>query len=335
MIRQFAAAICVAAAAFAQPAAAQQALVDETPVAVAVDRVTRFDARTPVGARYGALTFLGGLTLSSRDPDFGGLSGLRLSADGARLTAISDRGMWFRAALSYEDGTLAGLSEMTRKSIRGPRGLLPGRRGSDTEALEIEGRSAWVASERVNELLRLPLDATGRPGDGRRVELPPEARKGPYNAGFEAIALTKTGGLMLVGEKFPDENGNDRGFVVGVKAPFAFSVRRIDDFSPTDLARLPGGGFVLIERRYRPPFSLHVRLRRLAEADIRPGAVVDGPVLMEATLAQTIDNFEGVSAHRRADGTTVITLVSDDNFSALQRTLLLQFGLPDEGPLTR
>jgi hypothetical protein len=31
--------------------------------------------------------------------------------------------------------------------------------------------------------------------------------------------------------------------------------------------------------------------------------------------------------HRGADGETVLTLVSDDNFSMLQRTLLLQFTL--------
>lgn len=38
-----------------------------------------------------------------------------------------------------------------------------------------------------------------------------------------------------------------------------------------------------------------------------------------------IDNMEGIDAHVTADGETVLTLVSDDNFSFLQRTLLLQF----------
>ena len=43
-----------------------------------------------------------------------------------------------------------------------------------------------------------------------------------------------------------------------------------------------------------------------------------------------IDNLEGLSAHRGAGGAggaTVLTLVSDDNFSFIQRTLLLQFAL--------
>src|SRR5215471_3781342 len=40
-----------------------------------------------------------------------------------------------------------------------------------------------------------------------------------------------------------------------------------------------------------------------------------------------IDNMEGLSVHRSAGGETILTLISDDNFSALQRTLLLQFTL--------
>jgi hypothetical protein len=37
--------------------------------------------------------------------------------------------------------------------------------------------------------------------------------------------------------------------------------------------------------------------------------------------------MEGIDAHVTPDGETVLTLVSDDNFSMLQRTLLLQFAL--------
>ena len=40
--------------------------------------------------------------------------------------------------------------------------------------------------------------------------------------------------------------------------------------------------------------------------------------------------MEGISVHRSTSGDTVLTLVSDDNFSILQRTLLLQFTLVGE-----
>jgi len=36
---------------------------------------------------------------------------------------------------------------------------------------------------------------------------------------------------------------------------------------------------------------------------------------------------EGIDAHVTPEGDTVLTMVSDDNFSLIQRTLLLQFTL--------
>jgi hypothetical protein len=40
--------------------------------------------------------------------------------------------------------------------------------------------------------------------------------------------------------------------------------------------------------------------------------------------------MEGLGIHRTLGGDTVLTLVSDDNFSVLQRNLLLQFTLVGE-----
>jgi hypothetical protein len=75
--------------------------------------------------------------------------------------------------------------------------------------------------------------------------------------------------------------------------------------------------------RCRPTGGLR---RRVALGEIKPGAVVDGPVLFDVDLGYEIDK-EGLSVHRSAGGETVLTLISDDNFSAVQRTLLLQFTL--------
>jgi hypothetical protein len=47
----------------------------------------------------------------------------------------------------------------------------------------------------------------------------------------------------------------------------------------------------------------------------------------EADLGQEIDNLEGIDAHVTEEGDTVLTMVSDDTFSLIQRTLLLQFTL--------
>ena len=71
-----------------------------------------------------------------------------------------------------------------------------------------------------------------------------------------------------------------------------------------------------------------MRLRKIAAADIKPDAILEGEVLIEADNRFQIDNMEGVAVTANAAGETVITLISDDNFSFFQRTLLLQFALP-------
>ena len=58
--------------------------------------------------------------------------------------------------------------------------------------------------------------------------------------------------------------------------------------------------------------------------------MLDGPILIEADMGYQIDNMEGVSVHRTPDNELVLTLVSDDNFSILQRTILLQFTLLEQ-----
>jgi hypothetical protein len=43
--------------------------------------------------------------------------------------------------------------------------------------------------------------------------------------------------------------------------------------------------------------------------------------------------MEAVAAHQAASGETILTLMSDDNFSALQRTLIMQFSMPETTPV--
>jgi hypothetical protein len=57
--------------------------------------------------------------------------------------------------------------------------------------------------------------------------------------------------------------------------------------------------------------------------------VIDGPTIFTADLGSEIDNLEGIDAHVTPEGDTVLTLISDDNFSMIQRNLLLQFTLVD------
>ena len=107
----------------------------------------------------------------------------------------------------------------------------------------------------------------------------------------------------------------------------AFSVKRSDEFDISDCAVTPGGELLVLERRFSWTSGIAMRIRSVPLAAIEPGATVDGAVLIEADMGYQIDNMEGMGVHRARRGREVLTLVSDDNFSLLQRTMLLQFTL--------
>ena len=76
-----------------------------------------------------------------------------------------------------------------------------------------------------------------------------------------------------------------------------------------------------------------MRIRRIGAGELKPGALIAGEMLLEADDSLNIDNMEAIAVHRAASGETVLTLMSDDNFSALQRTLIMQFTLPETKPV--
>lgn len=109
-----------------------------------------------------------------------------------------------------------------------------------------------------------------------------------------------------------------------------FALTDIGGYEPTDAVALANGDVIVLERRFRWLEGVKMRLRRIDGGEFKPGAVIEGEVLLDADMSQEIDNMEAVAAHTDASGATVLTLMSDDNFNGfLQRTLLLQFRLSD------
>jgi hypothetical protein len=140
--------------------------------------------------------------------------------------------------------------------------------------------------------------------------------------------------LLAISERGLDKDGNIQGFLLGgpslgASSSGEFSVKRIGEFDVTDCAVTPKGDLLVLERSFSRLRGVGMRIRRVPLASVVPGATVDGPTLFEADMGYQIDNMEGLSVHRAADGQLVLTLISDDNFSIIQRTLLLQFTLAE------
>jgi hypothetical protein len=96
---------------------------------------------------------------------------------------------------------------------------------------------------------------------------------------------------------------------------------------------LANGSLLFLERSFDSAKQQRVRLRLVKTENVKPDNVMDGEILLDATRnmatkeGHEIDNFEGLAVHATARGETMLTLISDDNFSSSQRTLMLQFQL--------
>jgi hypothetical protein len=312
---------------------------DETmvaaPVSIEVNArpIASFDRTDRAHTRFGSLEYRSGLALTSRFPGFGGLSGLRLDAKGERFISFSDKGTWFTGRIVYSGRAMTGLDDVEAAPMLGPDGRPITTRGwFDSESIALDGPFVYIGLERVNQVLRFDFRKGFARSPGEVVALPPAARKLPFNKGLEALVfvpkgLPLAGTLIAISERGLDARGNLIAFLVGGPKPGQFSVRRTESFDVSDAVLLPSGELLLLERKFSLLEGVGVRIRRIALASVAPGAVVDGPSIFDADLGDEIDNMEGIDAHVTPEGETVLTMVSDDNFSMIQRTLLLQFTL--------
>ena len=292
-----------------------------------------FDPRDRSHVRFDSLEYRSGLVLTSPFSGFGGLSAIRLDAKGERFISLSDKGSWFTGRIVYSGREMTGLDDVEAAPMLAEDGRPITARGwFDSESLALDGSLAYVGLERVNQVLRFDLAKGFTRARGEVVPLPPAAKKLPFNKGLEALVwvpkgLPLAGTLIAISERGLDSHGNLIAFLVGGPAPGQFSVRRTENFDVSDAVLLPSGDLLVLERKFSLFAGLGIRIRRIALKSIAPGALVDGPSIFNADLGEEIDNMEGIDAHVTEAGDTVLTMISDDNFSLIQRTLLLQFTL--------
>lgn len=312
-------------------------LEGQTPTRVSVIPIT-FDRDDPKKTRFGKLTFRGGLNLFARSAHFGGYSAIALDPSGTGLLALSDAGSWMRATLDYDGRRLKGLSSVTLGPILDRDGSpvhTIARQDAEGIALlsgDTRTGTALVSFERDHRILRYPFTPERFGPPTGSVPLPKAASGMQANQGLEAIATIRAGPMkgtvVAFSERLKDRNGNLTGWLIGGPAPGTIIVRRLGGFDITGAAGLPDGGLLLLERRFRYAEGVKMRIRRIKAADVRRGKTITGEVLLEATDILNIDNMEGIAVYRSQGGETVLTLMSDDNFSAFQRTLIMQFTLP-------
>ena len=286
------------------------------------------DPLHPADKEFGELTYVGGAVLSSDAPEFGGLSGLIISSDGTHLTAVSDKGYWLTANILSDGEVLKGLADVRISPLLTPTKLPVQNNWSDAEGLTRAPSGQLIVSfERHHRIWSYDVKSKGFQALPKPVRLPPSVKSIRFNKGLESITYLDDGRLMMLTEHSFDAQSRllgwlstDQGFKEIYVAPSGL-------FHITDMARLPDGDILLLERRYTIIGGPGMQIRRIAKQDIQPGNVLDGPILIELSSRFNIDNMEGLAIRSTPGGGVYLYVISDDNFSDVQRTVLFIFKL--------
>jgi len=283
--------------------------------------------------QLGPFRLEGAWQLASRDFLFGGWSAL-IARPGGRLLAISDRG----ARLSFAEPPAGPGPIQLRRTV-------PDR----TDWITIEDAEAattgpsgevWVSWEDRRAISRFTPDFRHE----MRV-FPPAIANWSAQFGGESLARVADGRFIMISEAYLPhsyERGHEtlvfptdpvRGGTMngpGLVAPSRGVLHLpASGYRPTDMALLPDGRALILQRRMVWPLPLRFSCRiaiadpadlaRTGQWTARDIAWLDPPL--------PTDNYEGLAVRPRADGTLDVWVISDDNKASTQRTLLLKLHL--------
>lgn len=278
----------------------------------------------------GRLEYRGGIVLSSTDERFGGLSAMEI--EGNRLLAISDSAYWFTASLEFDDtGWLTGVSNTFYAPMLGPDGEDLTGEAADAEGLSPLGNGAYAVSfEREHRIARYDISpdwsgvaiATPTP-----LEAVPGADRLRNNGGMEALAAAENG--YWVGIEYPIVDGRPHSLwrVAENQEPLVVDYPTEAGFGLTGMAHEDGMLFIL-ERFYSRDIGNRIALFMIEGSQFNQDNVA--PVALPLGALEpdmTVDNFEGIAVGE-VNGEPHLFILSDDNFSDTQRTLLLSFAIP-------
>ena len=257
--------------------------------------------------------------------NFGGWSGLEVSADGDRFTAISDRGWLAEGVLTRNAlGRLTGVDATpTGRLEDAEEGLFDNDiRDAEGLAQAPDGR-VFVAFEVIRRVFSYP------DGQGKAPTALPLYRDFIAlrpNMSLEALAIGADGALYTLPEtarghpsitvyRFDGAGWQDFG-----------ELSRIDRrFSQVGADIGPDGRFYLLERRLSPRIGFATRVRRF---DLDEDGLSAETVLLQ-TRPGTHDNLEGLAVWRDPGGRIRLTMISDDNFGPYQKTEFIEYVVPN------
>ena len=282
--------------------------------------------------QVGALTFLNAWELRSDNSNFGGISALVVTHEN-RLLAVSDAGTLIGFTLGQTDR----MEDSFIAALPGTFGENIDYRDFDSEGMAYDPASGriWISYEARHAVRRLS-PSLGRIDGTKRLTF---TQGWSANGGVEAIARLHDGRFVLFAEKHKRADRSNSAYLysgdpieAGSQAtPFGY--RAPEGFRPTDAATLPDGRLLILNRRIGLPEGFSAKLAILDPADIEADKMITSQIIATLASPLLVDNMEGL-AITQDDGRIIVWMISDNNFTALQRTILMKFALnlPNKKP---
>lgn len=275
----------------------------------------------PALDRVGDLKYLGGLDIPKGPLNVGGLSAL-LWNKGVMLS-LTDDGRRVRFTPQEREDRLIGLDNLMVGPLHDVEGeVLSGKSRGDFESLTRSTLGGvLVGFERDHRVWYYPpVEFEAEPTAFDPVKL-----LGPLedNNGVEALAGDESD-LVICAERLAAKQKPNCVRLVDGRVPEPFSV-----LPPAAIAKR---GAVPTDADVSLDGTLFVLFRSYSPTENNSAAIVayapDGTRREIATFLPplTLDNFEGLAVREEGER-TFIYIVSDDNFSGSQRTLLMKFEL--------
>lgn len=293
---------------------------------------------TPVGMRVGQLVWQGGFSFTSDVRSFGGISGIAF-LDSERFVAVGDRGSFISGRMLHTaDGFPLNLIDVRISPILDEDGqVAEDAKLADAEAIEVvrengEPVLARVGFERLTRVADYELQY-GRPvGSASPVAIPQWMAEISNNDSIESVCIATprspvAGQTLVITENFERDSDNRAAALIGPDGYKNLDLAKQSGIRPTDCAFLPNGDLLVLLRDERGSEPA-MQIRRISASDVREGAIMNGPLLIEAG-SPDVRNMEGLGVRMTEAGEVRIVVVSDNGYSKDLPSILLEFSLLD------
>jgi len=279
------------------------------------------DPENPQKTDIGELKYVAGWVLTSESDDFGGWSGLTVARDGKRLVAINDKGDWLTADFTLDSEQPFSGAMIHRFEADGS--AINTKEAYDAESLLQTETGFLVGLEQEHRILE--VDAPGGVSRLSPLNQMVDLSGLSSNGGIEAMALLPDGRFLLFAEKGLDQQASLPAWVVLNDRSEAFRFKPPANYSPTDAKALPSGDVALLMRHYSALDGVSIKLAVFDQKQLASPTTLVARELAHIGPTLTVDNMEGLDYIQLPDGTIRFFLMSDDNFSVRQQTLLMVF----------